>query len=273
MKEEQIDLSSVERTAYWWIITIKAKVRELAIFGCNNQSQEKFLSIFKNYTEVEWRNLYLKLIEKITKDLEQNVFEGTILEFKQDTEKKGHNLLNKELSSIIGIRIPDISLSSRNTKDSVIYTTKTNVKIWYKSSNLIPLSLSCDKYYILTGDERSLRFYYLLITTIAFIKQIDYSFNSINNLRQFFCKEYIHLSDQEEDPEEIFQLFNRSFNKANDNEIIIGRCFGATYSANIRTFDFLGLEEYYELAYHFANVIINESREMPSSLNRVKPEK
>lgn len=272
MEEEQITLTSIERTAYWWIVTIKSKVRELSIFKCYSKEEEKFVSIFKNYTEVEWRILYLKLVEKISKDLDQYISEGRLLEFNQDTEREGHNLLNKELSSILGKKIPDISLSSDNAKDSVIYTTQANVQVWYKSSSLRPLSLNCTKNYILTGDERSLRFYYLLITTIAFIKQIDSDFNSVNNLREYFCKEYIRQSDQEESMEEIIRLFNKSFNKANDNEIIIGRCFGETYSAYIRTFDFLGLEDYFELAYHYANVIINESRKMSSSLNRIKPE-
>ena len=127
MEEEQITLSSVERTAYWWIVTIKSKVRELSIFKCYSKDEEKFISIFKNYTEVEWRILYLKLVEKISKDLDQYIFEGRQSEFNQDTEREGHNLLNKELSSILGKKVPDISLSSDNAKDSVIYTTQTNI--------------------------------------------------------------------------------------------------------------------------------------------------
>jgi len=79
-KNKRVELSSIETAAYWWVKVIKERVRELLIRGIQNKQEEKFVEVFYNYTEIEWRNLYLELVNYITEDVNNYIVKETILE-------------------------------------------------------------------------------------------------------------------------------------------------------------------------------------------------
>ncbi len=260
MKKEEIELSPVEATSYWWINSIKYKVREIAISGTNDKSEAEFLEIFYNYTEINWRQVYLELVKYIFQDVASYIPKSHHDSFSQDTAIKGHTKINDEISKIINQRIPDIRLASNNTKDSVIYTTPSFSSVWYKSCGVHKLPTKYEPSYILTGDNKMLDFYNLLISTIAVLDKKDDDFESISILREKFCSEYIRLSDSEENLNNVIEMFNFSFNKANDNGIILGRSFQETYFSSFRDIDYIGLNSYVDLANHYANIVLQETK-------------
>ena len=98
MKKEEIELSPVEATSYWWINSIKYKVREIAISGTNDKSEAEFLEIFYNYTEINWRQVYLELVKYIFQDVASYIPKSHHDSFSQDTAIKGHTKINDEIS-------------------------------------------------------------------------------------------------------------------------------------------------------------------------------
>lgn len=263
-EKEKIELSSMESTAYWWIKIIKNKVRELIIQGTTEKEEIKFVKIFYNYTEVEWRNLYLGLVNYITEDVNNYVpienMGGTDT-FNQDTDKNGHDRINTELSKIINCSIPDIRLANNSTKDSVIYTNMFGAYVWYKSGGVTKLPTKYEPCYILTGDEKELHFDNLLISTIAVLNELDRNFHSVSLIRERFCKEYKKVNKSKESIKAIKGRFNYSFDKACDKGIILGSSWQDTYFTNFRDIDFVGLEQYMVLAEHYANVILQKSKD------------
>ena len=269
MKErEKIELSSLEVTSYWWIKVIKAKVRELAVQGPYDKNEEKFLNIFYNYTEKDWRNLYLELINYIMEDINNFVPRGDVVgidSFEQDTDVNGHNRINEELSKILKCKVPDIRLASNSSKDSVIYTNMFGASVWYKSCGVNNLPTICDANYILTGDEKELHFYNSLLATISVLKELDRSFNLVSILRNQFCKEYKKVNKLKDYIKELKDLFDYSFNKASDNDIIYGRFWDETYSAYFKEIDYVGLDEFRDVAEYYANSILQKNTELKES--------
>lgn len=181
--------------------------------------------------------------------------------FYQDTEKKGHDKLNFELSKITTCTIPDIRLASNVTKDSVIYTNMFGASVWYKSCGIHPLPTKYDSCYILTGDEEKLNFYYLLVSTIVILKRMDINFDSIPLLREQFCKEYKKINKSQEKIKEIKEKFNDAFDRACENKIVLGSSWEDTYFTRFREIDCVGLEEYMDLADHYAIVVLEKKEE------------
>ena len=258
-KNEEIELTSIQATAYWWINLIRSKVKEILIEKSSDEDETNFAQIFCNFTEVEWRNLYLQLANYITEDVNNYVPKGDIYgidAFNQDTEKGGHNRINEELSKIIQTSIPDISLASSSSKDSVIYTNMFRACVWYKSCGVSDLSTKYEPSYVLTGDENELDFYNQVVSTIAVLQQKDHSFDSTPILRDRFCDEYKRIYSSDETLDEIRKHFNKAFNKAADRDIVWGRSFKQSYFAYFRDFDYVGLENYMKLAEHYARIIL-----------------
>jgi len=271
-KNEEIELSSIQATAYWWVNLIRSKVKEILIEISSDEDKTNFAQIFCNFTEVEWRNLYLQLVYYIGEDVNNYIPKGDIYgidAFNQDTEKGGHNRINEELSKIIQISIPDISLACSDSKDLVIYTNMFGACVWYKSCGISDLSTKYEPSYVLTGDENELDFYNQVLSTIAVLQQKDHSFDSIPILRDRFCDEYKRLHPSDETFDEIRKRFNKAFNKAADRDIVWGRSFKQSYFAYFRDFDYVGLEKYMKLAEHYARIILQVEK-VPEGQSLVK---
>lgn len=260
MKKVEIELSSIEATAYWWVNTVRSKVREIMLQGAENKSELRFAEIFNRYTEIEWRKLYLELIKYITEDVNNYVPRGNTMSidsFSQDTDKLGHARLKAELSKITNCRVPDIRLASSSTKDSVIYTNMFGACVWYKSCGVTNLPTKYEPSYVLTGDEKELNFYYLLLATVYVLRQEDKKFKSVSILRERFCKEYIEMNALKDNLEDIEEMFNHSFEKASDSGIILGRYYRESYFAHFYEMDLVGLDSYMEMARYYADVVLS----------------
>lgn len=261
MKEKaKIELSPIEATAYWWINTIRYRVREIAISGAIDKDEAKFADIFYSYTEIDWRKVYLELVKCVALDVDSYVSENTSDTFSQDTKIGGHEKINEEIAKIIGQEIPDIRLASNGVKDSVIYTTTEMASVWYKSCGVNKLATKYEASYVLTGDKNSLDFYNLLISTIAILDNEESNFDSVSILRERFCREYVKLNENEKSIDEVIDMFNASFDKASRKKIILGRSFQESYFASFRDIDFVGLEAYSDLARHYANVVLQKTK-------------
>lgn len=265
MENKKIQLSPVEATVYWWIRTIKEKVREISTNVVYSKSEAKFAKIFINYTEREWRNLYLKLLPYFEDKI--NNFIGPIYDyerdtFHQDTDITGHDEINKYLNNIIGCKIPDIRLSSYSSKDLVIYTSMNCASIWYKSCGIRDLPTDYKPSYIITGDEVSLDFYNLLITTLAVLEQLNRNFNSIEILKTNFCTQYI--TNNKFKKKQVYQMFDDNFDKLSNKHIVHVASWSHTYILSINDIDLIGLDEYLEQANILATLILQKQNSSDS---------
>lgn len=258
--EKKIELSPMQITSYWWINMIRFKLRELEIEGTSNKDEKKFLELFYNFSEKDWRNIYLKLTDLINEDINNYELTRDILNpdaFSQDTCINGHDRLNEELSLILDKNVPDIRLSSNSSKDSVIYTDILGVVEWYKSCGTIRVSNQYDSTYILNGDESELHFYNLMLATIFHLDKMDSSFKKFYELRKKFCKKYMEDYDIDLSYEEIVEEFNRLFERACSRKILLGDSHSKMYFCRFRDIDCVGLDEYSTQAREYASEILN----------------
>ena len=152
MQDEQIELTSAQATAYWWLRVINEKNTELKVWYYNPQGLEKkFKNIFEEFNKEEWHYLYLELAKKIENELIKNEI------LVQETAKGKHDKINAFLSKILKLKVPDISLSSTMSKDYKITSLLNEVKIGDNSTNEWPLPLLYDKNNILVAEEKRLK--------------------------------------------------------------------------------------------------------------------
>ena len=256
---EKIKLTPAQRTAYWWVNIIKGKVKALLDGEAYYDTEKKFAKIFEKYTERDWRKLYLKLTEEIEKDIENENDKNHY--FVQETEMKKHDRINEELSKITSKPVPDILISTRSTKPMLIYTNKYKVIKQVRSIGEEPLELECEPTYILTGNEKKLDFYYLLVATISALHEKDPKFESIPALANGFCKKYKEDTSNQSS-EEIIEWFKDSYDKAMWEGLITGFRWGysSTYFCSDRLSHYKGLEPYMNQASDFADAILQESK-------------
>lgn len=266
--EKTIELNPYQQTAYWWINIIRAKVDELYIYKnrtgkLKDDGEEKFLSIFGEYSEKDWRNIYISLQECIKNDVYNYIPTGDMLHldcFSQDTAKGRHTRLNEEISKILNIEVPDIRLANIGKKDSVIYTDYTSSYEWYKSCGIaeLPVEYKCDYNYVLTGDLEELDFYNLVLATCLIIHDRGRNFISMDILRRVFCEEYKKHINIPNDIDDIYKEFNNVF-IAFQERIDISRFWEKIFHYWYpKKTDKNGLDCYMKLANEFASTIINE---------------
>lgn len=265
--EEKLELSPAENTAFWWVNRIKHMARELAK-NCErthmyptSQNAKKFIKIFYNFNERDWRNLYLSLTKYIEQDINSHICQGSWSRdaFSQDTDIGKHNRLNQELGEILQIqKFPDIRLTDDSKKDEVIYSGKQGVCVWYKSSGIIDLSRFVEPCYILTGDEEELDIYNQLITTIVELKNQDSDFDSINYLTKGFCSAYLKINNPNDSYMQVLKRFNKAYDKAEECGIIFGKRFKGRFICSALKYDLTGLDAYKELAKYYADSILSQ---------------
>lgn len=155
MQIKRIELNPVEATSYWWIIEIKKKLQELLIITSGKEEAE-FLSIFYNFTDIEWRKLYLDLIEYIGKKVENILLKEEYGYYYQDTKENFHKDINEVLCHFVNKSIPDISLTLLGVEESSICTNKYGADRIYNVSGIVPLDTLYESNYILSGDTKYL---------------------------------------------------------------------------------------------------------------------
>ena len=69
------------------------------------------------------------------------------------------------------------------------------------------------------------------------------------------------LSNSDENIDDITELFNSSFDKASFRGIIFGRSINEKYSSYFREIDFVELNDYMDLAHHYASVILQKGKD------------
>lgn len=269
LQDYEIELSPIETTIYWWINTLLSKVREIVIYRPHDNYEKQFLEIFYSYMETDWRNLYLNLVNSLTKALANYIPDSCQNTFKLNTAKNGHNWLNGEIAKIIKKEIPDIRLASREGKDTTSYTEPNYAGICYHSCGIMPLSKKQAPTYILTGDQKGLDFYHLMVSTIAILHEKSNQFRSVSRLRERFCTEYIHSANPKITKEQSLTLFNYAFNRASQRGLILGDASKEIYFPNLYEIDLIGLDDYYDSASHYAHLITRKEGKAPLHKKRM----
>ncbi len=248
LEEEKIELSGIEQAAYWWTNRLMYMTRDFALIserkvGHITSDEVKFLSIFYNYTDKEWRDLYLKLTKLITEDVNNFVPASYGIgaeNFSQDTTKGKHERLNAELAKITKVQgFPDIRLADSGYKDEVIYTNLFGSSVWYKSCGIRPLENSYEPTYILSGNEKELNLYNNLIAALALLDTHDY--HDMDLFRQSFCEAYKKQYAPTEDIVKIKNLFNKCYHTANERGLVLGRFWDKGFFPELLKYDRKGL--------------------------------
>lgn len=269
MEKVIVKLTPIQASAYWCVNMMRSKVKEINSYRNANDNECEFLELFYSYTDVEWRNIYLGLVEHFTEIV--NSMEDD--EFVLDTEAGGHNKLNSVLTSIINQSVPDISLAGYSSKDSVISMNNDGASVWYKSCGEMPLSLTWDAEYVLTGDKKELDFYNLLVATIANLGALNPGFRSIPELRERFCREYKKVNVLNDKLQDIAERFNSAYRKANERGLVTGSVYSKMFFSSICSMDIAGLEDYMDIGHHYADVILQREEVFPLPVdNKLKKE-
>ncbi len=238
MTIKQIQLNPMEATAYWWVKTIKNKVRDIAVDKKNYTVQEcEFLKKFYHFTDVEWRNLYLRLTSLVTDRVHLQDDD-----YKQDTAQAYHNDINAILETMIQDTVPDIRLASRDVEDSVIYTNIHGANQIYYSCEINPLSTCHEANYILTGDSNDLKFHNLVMAVITVLNQNNKN-HSVDHLRMVFCNIYEEMYGTV-DRKELEEKFNLTMSQISEKGLIIGTPFEEEFSCQFADIDLVGLDQY-----------------------------
>ena len=206
---KHIELNPIQATAYFWVNTIKNKVRELSNIDNRTKNQLEFLNLFSKYTDIEWRNLYLIMISYIDDKINNQDY------YYQDTSVHYHNDINEILNSVLKRKVPDISLSPQGMEDSITVTNIYGADRVYKISGIVPINTTFDSNYILTGDFKELKLNTLMMMLIANNKHN----HSKNLLKRLFCEIYLQIYPNS-DYKVIEEQFNRIFNQISDLQLI-----------------------------------------------------
>lgn len=238
MTIKQIQLNPMEATAYWWINTIKNKLRDIAVDRSNYTVREcDFLNKFYHFTDVEWRDLYIRLTSLITDRvmLQNN-------DYKQNTAPSFHDDINSILETMIQDTVPDIRLASRDIVDSIIYTNIYGANQIFYSCEINPLSTCHEANYILTGDNNDLKFHNLVMAVITVLNQKNKK-NSVKHLRTVFCNIYEEMYGLV-DKGELEERFNLVMSQISEKGLIIGTPFQEEFSCQFEDIDLVGLDKY-----------------------------
>ena len=219
---KQIELTPYEVASYWWVKKIKNKIKIIKSNINNNYSSKDeidFYEIFKNYTEIEYRNIYLKL-SKLIKDNVDNFVPNGMLDifiYSQSTNLKKHNDLNNNLKTILNKEIKDIELNDIPTS---ILIDLNGCYEWTLTKGPKLLSRTYNETYILTGDNKKLDFYSKILNTLLLINKKELSYDSLIDFKLYYCTKYKENYSKEDLIEEIYSKFDDAINMAIEEEYI-----------------------------------------------------
>lgn len=218
MEIKKIELNPIEATSYWWVETIKKKLKEILSFEYNQEEKDFLLALY-DFTDIEWRKLYLELIKCISCKVENLSYKEDDEYYHQATLKKCHNDVNEALRFVAGKKIPDIGLSPLNVEDSSIYTNKYGADRIYCLSGIVPLNTMYEPNYILSGDEVELE----MKNLIMYLMELGLYDKSLETFKDIFCEFYCDLH-KEYDRKLIEENFVRIINQINFSKEIRYSC-------------------------------------------------
>lgn len=252
---DKFDLNPFEITSYWWINKIRDKVKELYMSDYFTRREELFLNIFKNFTDEDYRTMYLELKDLIFQDvIDYHSFNNVGL-YNQDTIVHNHDRLNKELSTIINVDIPDINLHMRNMKNYKIYTGYDGAYQYNYLDKIEELDKTYDNDYIISGNKEILNLYKSIIVAIK-----ELSINNEDIITELFIKlfslEYLNYNNLDIDIEMMKEYCSYMINKINDLGMIKGRSYNEIIRVTeIINFYLNGIRGYKRIGKHYANYI------------------
>ena len=211
-------LDIYETTAYWWIRTIKQRLRDLDKNPSSDLKEVDFLNKFYNLNDDDYRDLYLRLTsltrEEVSKHLESARFSND--SFSQSTKKKGHDVLNDDLKSILATSISDIKLTPKGEKNICIMTSDYNV--WTgNNKGFVGLCRLFENDYILSGDKNFRDFYYLVLAYLNQVgENVDY-----HSLRKVFVEGYIKKNYNKYSSDSLYYYFSYIVRVAKENKLLL----------------------------------------------------
>lgn len=208
MKIKRICLNPIEATSYWWIKEIRSKIREINSLNDGNDNEIEFIKLFSDFTDIEWRKLYLELNKYFSYKVEcLSDMTGTKF-YHQDTSLNHHNDLNEVLHIVLNRDIPDVSLNISNMEHSSICTNKYGADRVYNISGIVQLDTVYDYNYILSGDEKELE----MQSLITYLFDLGFNEYSIDFFKKIFIDVYRNIHN-DIDINVIEDDFDRIFNQ------------------------------------------------------------
>lgn len=246
----RVVLNSVEQAAYWWIKVIRIKINEISRNPDSFSKEEyDFFEMFSNFTEENWRDIYLKLKDYITHHSDKKTFS-------QNTSKKGHQQINEALN------IPDVSLSSRNGKQYILDMHPRNIYVSCKIKERIPneyqTSYSSDYNYVITGNKNDLKLYNLVLAVIMSIRIKRQYFKSLSFLRDSFCKKFISDNELECSLEEVTRNFNAIIKVLSEYSLIECDTLNGNEKISKWPIGVKGLTSFDKIACEYSEYILDE---------------
>lgn len=211
-------LDIYETTAYWWIRTIKQRLRDLDKNPSSDLKEAEFLKTFYDLTDDDYREMYLKLSSLTKKEVSEYLgsARSSLDFFTQNTKKKGHDVLNDDLGSILATPVNDIKLTPKGEKNISIMTSDYNV--WTGNNRgYVGLCRLFEHDYILNGDKKFKDFYYLVLSYLNQVgENVDY-----NTLRKAFVDVYYKKYNNDLSKDELYFYFNYMLRVAKSNKLLL----------------------------------------------------
>ncbi|MBQ9318381.1 MAG: hypothetical protein IJR82_01980 [Bacilli bacterium] len=237
MTLKQRQLNPIEATAYWWINNIKYKVRELHYNNKNIQELE-FYNLFYRYTDLEWRKLYIFLVESLKKKVNDYIsLNDDNNSYQQGTEITCHDDINEILSSFLKNNVPDICLALKGVGNSFIYTNNYGADRVFADNGISSLDDAYGSNYILSGDKEEFE----VKTLIMLLLKSFNSNTSFEKLKQLFIDIYLGMHP-EKDIFSVIDEFIKIFNQMCDDNMILSTSYEKVYKSKLSDFDLISLE-------------------------------
>ena len=122
LESGKIKLNAFESVAYYWIRRIKKMADTMDIEQLRDKGRKEFLSIFKQFSEQDYRALFLDLTEKY----EQYYNENGAYKETTSTARNGHVIFNAFASDFLGYEVPDVSIGIVGVSHEKILIEKRN---------------------------------------------------------------------------------------------------------------------------------------------------
>ena len=279
----KLKLDSSQAAAYWWIKRIKEVVRFIAARKDEKEydGYQSFLDAVGNFSELDYRKLYLRLVEMYRKriaELPSDEYEWWCY---NGTNQACHDEVNEVINGLLKdlhpdgkVVMPDVDLNTYS-KQTILHVHKDKVDVEYVAdgySEKVQSSYSgeWEYLYVLSGDMIRVCFSNLIkkvIITLSEWGKLEEL--TLNRICQGFCVGYINEFDSDVDRKALAKEFMNAFwiFIANGFDIKLKDNFKGTYAGSTSDVGFKlleyypnptdnnGLDSYKEIAERIATVI------------------
>ena len=234
---KQRKLNPIEATAYWWVNNIKNKIKELYNSQNKDEKEREFLELFYQFNDLQWRELYLELVDGLSEKIITTLaFDNSLEYYQQETTAFGHDDINEVLNKVVNKDIPDINLALQGIGDSIICTNTCGADRVFAEGGISSLDTDFDSNYILSGDMQEFE----IKSIIMMLLRAIINNNSFEKLKRLFMAVYFNLYP-DCDRLIIEEEFARIFDQLCDEKMINSLSYKKDYQTKLSNFDLMAI--------------------------------